>query len=189
MKKFLSVIFVVIFFVFITQTSVVQGQPRYASCDLCGLCQANGVAQTPPSNWETCRQCLYPSAAPQINSLDTLKVEPTTNLPPTPYEGHQYTMIGCIRTDLQLIAQPGQQGSAASVVQIILNILFGVIGAIAFLYLLYGSFVILTSRADVERLNYGKRLVMGSVIGVVFTLLSTFVVNFLATGILKIPGF
>ncbi len=186
MRKFLVIFFAIVFFLFISRTFPAQAQ-RYASCDLCGLCQVDKTIQSQPSNWESCRACLYPELTSYpASDLQTVLVEPTNNLPPTPYTGHTYTMIGCIQTDLQLV---GQKGSAASVVQVLLNVLFGVIGAIAFLYLIYGSFIILTSQADPERLNYGKRLVMGALVGVTFTLLSAFIVNFLATGILKIPGF
>jgi len=113
-------------------------------------------------------------------------VDPASNTGPTPYPGRQYTVIGCIKTDL---ASFSQQGAAAGVVQTLLNIIFGIIGGLAFLYLIYGSFVVLTSQAEPERLNYGKRLIIGAVVGAVFSLLSVFIVNFLASGILRIPGF
>lgn len=164
-----------------SQTTPTSGS-RYAACDLCGYCPPD----QPPSTWEKCRQCIYPDANSDPGAKDTLKVDSATNVGPTPYPGRQYTMIGCIKTDLGSFAQ---EGAAASVVQILLNILFGIIGSIAFLYLIYGSFVVLTSQAEPERLNYGKRLVYGAIIGVIFTLTSAFVVNFLASGVLKIPGF
>ena len=74
-------------------------------------------------------------------------------------------------------------------VQSLLNIVFAMAGGIAFLYLLYGSFIIATSQANPERLNYGKRVVYGAIAGVIFTLGSVFLVKFIASGILKIPGF
>lgn len=94
-------------------------------------------------------------------------------------------MIGCIKTDLGFT----EQEAASSVTQTLLNIIFGIVGGVAFLYLIYGSFIILTSQSNPERLNYGKRLVFGAIIGVVFTLASVFIVNFIASGILRIPGF
>lgn len=155
---------------------------RYAACDLCGYCPPDN----PPSNWEKCRLCLYPNANSDPATKDTLKIDFSTNTGPTPYQGRQYTVIGCIKTDLGSFSQ---EGAAASVVQILLNVIFSIVGGIAFLYLIYGSFTVLTSQAEPERLNYGKRLVYGAIIGLIFSLLSGFIVKFLASGILKIPGF
>lgn len=154
---------------------------RYAACDLCGYCPPDRL----PSTWEKCRLCLYPNASSDPALKETLQVDTGTNTGPTPYQGRQYTVIGCIKTDLGSFSQ---EGAAASVVQIILNVIFSIIGGIAFLYLIYGSFIVLTSQAEPERLNYGKRLIYGAIIGLIFSLSSVFIVNFLAAG-LKIPGF
>jgi len=155
---------------------------RFAACDLCGYCPPDRI----PSAWEKCRQCLYPNASTNTATKGTLKIDPVTNTGPTPQPGRQYTVIGCIQTDL---ASFSQEGAAASVVQVLLNIIFSAIGAIAFLYLMYGSFTVLTSQAEPEKLNYGKRLIYGAVVGLIFSLMSAFIVNFIASGILKIPGF
>ena len=188
MKKFfILLIFWLSFFSFTSFATVLAqtntpAPSRFAACDLCGYCPPD----TPPSTWESCRKCIYPGASSDPASKDTLRIDLSTNTGPTPHQGRQYTIIGCIQTDL---ASFQQEGAAASVVQILLNVIFSVIGGIAFLYLIYGSFIILTSQAEPERLNYGKRLVYGAIVGLIFTLSSVFVVNFLATGILKIPGF
>ncbi len=184
MKKIL--LFLVSIFVFSFFTQPAFSADRFAACDLCGLCQVDKVIQSKPQNWESCRKCLYPDANADPNSMDTLKIDTSTNIGPTPHEGRQYTMIGCIKTDLGSFSE---EGAAAGVVQTLLNVLFAVIGGIAFLYLVYGSFIVLTSQAAPERLNYGKRLIYGAIIGVVFTLTSAFIVNFVASGILKLPGF
>src|SRR3989344_2319036 len=180
---FLSVFLLLTFLVF---NSVVAGQTaapaRNAACDLCGYCPPDRI----PSSWEKCRQCLYPNASRDPATKQTLKIDPATNIGPTPQQGRQYTVIGCIKTDL---ASFNQEGAAASVVQTLLNIIFSMIGGIAFLYLMYGSFTVLTSQAAPERLNYGKRLIYGAIVGLIFSLLSAFIVNFIASGILKIPGF
>lgn len=155
---------------------------RYAACDLCGYCPPD----SPPSNWKSCKECLYPDiTSDDPLSKNTLKIDPLTNVGPTIAVGRQYTMIGCIQTDLGFT----KEGAASSVTQTLLNIIFGVVGGVAFLYLIYGSFIILTSQSNPERLNYGKRLVFGAIIGVIFTLASVFIVNFITSGILRIPGF
>lgn len=183
-KFFVFVIFLLSFFFFVSSMVGLTAAPadRYAACDLCGYCPPDLL----PSSWENCRQCLYPDADNNSSIKDTLRVDPTTNTGPTPYQGRQYTVIGCIRSDLGSFQQ---EGAAASVVQRLLDVIFGIVGGLAFLYLIYGSFVVLTSQAEPERLNYGKRLIYGAIIGLVFSLLSVFIVNFLASGILKIPGF
>ncbi|MBI4225933.1 hypothetical protein HY612_02365 [Candidatus Roizmanbacteria bacterium] len=185
---FLSSLITLFFFIspVVGQTSTPPPTPtsavRYAACDLCGYCPPDQL----PSTWEKCRLCLYPTASPDSALKETLRVDLGTNTGPTPYQGRQYTVIGCIKTDLGSFQQ---EGAAASVVQILLNVIFSIIGSIAFLYLIYGSFVVLTSQAEPERLNYGKRLIYGAIIGLIFSLSSVFIVNFLASGVLKIPGF
>jgi hypothetical protein len=154
----------------------------YASCDQCGYCPPNPV----PQSWSACQKCLYPNIAntdPAAN--ETLLINPETNLPTTPMPGRSYTFLGCIEGGGGFT----QSGAGGGVVQKILNIIFSMAGGIAFLYLLYGAFVIATSQADPEKLNYGKRLVYGAIVGLIFTLGSVFIINFIASGVLKIPGF
>ena len=184
-RFFIFVFFLLSLFAF---ASSVVGQTtptpatRYAACDLCGYCPPDRL----PSTWEKCRQCLYPRASTDTTTKQTLLIDVGTNTGPTPYQGRQYTVIGCIKTDLTSFNEPG---AAAGVVQILLNVIFSMVGGIAFLYLIYGSFVVLTSQAEPERINYGKRLIYGAIIGLIFCLSSVFVVNFIASGILRIPGF
>lgn len=184
MKRFL------LFFLFLTCIFGVFNKPaladqadeRFGVCDLCSYCPDN----SPPSNWENCRQCLYPQASSDPQTKATLLVNPDTNTQPTPFPGRAYTMLGCIRSDLGSFTQ---EGAASSVIQTLLNMIFAFGGGLAFLFLIYGSFLILTSQAEPEKLNHGKRVVYGAVIGIVFALFSVFLVNFLASGVLKLPGF
>lgn len=155
--------------------------PRTAACDLCGYCPPG----QPPQSWSSCQKCLYPSINPSPAAMESLKIDETTNLPPTPYPGHQYTFLGCLGG----LTSFTEGGSAGTVVQAILNIVFSIVGGIAFLYLLYGSFIIATSQSDPERLNYGRRLITGAIIGLVFALSSVLIMNFIATNVLKVPGF
>lgn len=166
-----------------TPTSVIQEPtgPRYAACDLCGFCPPND----PPQSWPSCQKCLYPNISSDPTAMESLIIDPETNLPPTSSPGRQYTFLGCLGSGGGF----GEEGAAGSVVQSILNIIFSAAGGIAFLYLIYGSFVVATSQANPERLNYGKRVVYGAITGLIFTLASVFIVKFIASGILKIPGF
>ncbi len=182
--NFFTCLFVYLFIflpVFAQSPTQAPGGPRYAACDLCGFCPPN----QPPQSWASCQKCLYPNINPDPSAMDSLKVDDETNLPPTPAVGHQYTFLGCLGGSSGFTSS----GSAGGVVQSILNIVFSAAGGIAFLYLLYGSFIIATSQADPERLNYGRRLVSGAIIGLVFTFGSVLIVNFIASGVLKIPGF
>lgn len=165
-----------------TQQLLPTTGPRFAACDLCGFCPP----ANPPKNWLSCKKCLYPDISDDPQTLESVKINEETNLPPTPYLGRQYTFLGCLG------GRSGgftQEESAGGVVQSILNIIFSLAGGVAFLYLLYGSFIIAVSQADPERLNYGKRVVSGAIIGLIFTLGSVLLVNFIASGILKVPGF
>src|SRR3989344_2902211 len=125
-------------------------KPRFAACDLCGYCPPDKL----PSNWESCRQCLYPQASTDPSTGDTLRIYDTTDQSgPTTFPGKSFTDIGCIGI------APSQSTQA------VLNIIFSLAGGIAFLILLYGAFVVATSQAEPEKLIYGKRLVKGAVIG------------------------
>lgn len=139
-----------------------------------------------PQGWEGCRKCLYPATtnAGNPDAKDTVKIDPATGKAPTPAVGHYYTAIGCIAT-----SNFRSFGSAQGLVQPLLNLVFGVAGGISFIYIIYGSITILTSRADPEKLNHGRRLLIGAVIGLIFCIGSVFIVNFIATNVLKIPGF
>lgn len=154
---------------------------RYAACDFCGFCPPN----PPPQSWLSCKKCLYPNLSDDPSTMETLKIDPKTNLPPTPQPGKQYTFFGCLGSSSSF----SEEGSAGSVVQSILNIVFSIAGGIAFLYFIYGAFIIATSQSDPEKLNYGKRIVTGAIVGLIFTISSVFIVNFIASGVLKLPGF
>jgi hypothetical protein len=181
MKKTLYNLFFIFLF-FFPLVIPTFAQERYATCDQCGYCPPS----PPPGNWVKCVQCLYEGIDPNPASRRTLLIDPNSNLPPTPIPGRAYTMIGCVRTNLGSFQQ---EGAAASIVQVFLDLIFKIIGGVALLYLLYGASIIMTSQANPERINYGKRVVMGAIIGVIFSVTAVFLVNFIASGVLKIPGF
>lgn len=108
------------------------------------------------------------------------------NIPPTVEPGHYYTSLGCLTTDVGDFAG---EGAAAGIVTPILNVLFSLAGGIALLYLMYGAFLVMSARGDVEQLTRGKRTIIGSIVGVIFVLGSVFIINLIADGVLKIPGF
>lgn len=184
MKQLLLGIFIFFLFGFLFQTlaQTPTSRPRFAACDLCGYCPGSPA----PSSWNKCAECLYGLINADPASNVTLKIDESTNLPPKTKPGKMYTQLGCLGTSLGGFQQEGAVGNVA---QSLLNVIFSVVGGLAFLSLIYGSFIIITSQSNPERLNYGKRLVYGAIIGVIFSLSAVFLVNLLASGILKIPGF
>lgn len=163
-----------------------------ATCDRCGYCWQQPPAPTPsiiPQNWDSCRKCLYPgTGSSPATANETLKVadtsKPFEDVAPTTVPGNFYTDLGCIQTGGFTHAS-----SAGAVAQVILNLIFSMSGGIAFLYILFGAFQVATSQNNPEKLNYGRRLVMGAIVGLIVSLSAVFLVNVIATQILKIPRF
>lgn len=184
---------------------------RKANCDLCGYCvnydpytqQESSIRQSlsqrwqtegknPDSewekwkaNWQKCQNCLYPALGTSIDP----ETDKTLEGIPTPIPNRAYTMLGCL-------AVPGANPdgsfdyvSMALFVNQITTFLLNIAAGIAFLFLIYGAAILALSQSDPERLSEGKRMVYGSLIGLIFALLSNFFLNFIANNILKIPGF
>ncbi len=139
-----------------------------ANCDVCGYCKG----ANPPGSWSSCAACMYPA----LVSDSTQATEDKTLIGlPEADSNHYYTDLGCISTE------PAEFASQIS------RLFFSIVGGIAFLYFLYGSAVVATARSDPERLNHGKRIVYGSIVGLLFVLFSLFIIRFLAGG-LGLPG-
>lgn len=212
MKVFWTIVIVFLsFFVFLATPSPSLAQAvnctneRCGDCDVCGYCRIPRTAAagrpTPvqvPGNWQQCRQCLYPdfpgvgaTANMDPRSNATLKIDndissPHYNVQITPKLGRYYTQVGCILTDVGDFTDAKNQGNA---INFILRGIFNITGGLAFLYLIYGAYVIMTARGDPIRLNEGRSIIFGAIFGLIFVLLSTFILNLVANGILKIPGF
>ncbi len=198
MRKIILGIFIASVLVFIASQSSFAATKRFTTCDACGLCPKIVNGTTPsctvefiPGDWKRCVKCLYPGKYPEASNpnpsnCDTLLIDDTTNLAKYPVKvGRQFTMLGCITSGTGV----GFKEGAPSFVQAMLNVIFTLSGGLAFLYLMYGGFIIITSQADPERLNYGRRLITGSIVGLIFTIGSVFMVNLIGSGILHIPGF
>ncbi len=191
MKKFFIIFgFVLILTVWINNSHA-QTPPMYATCDACGHCAGPGVTPTTATNWANCVKCMYPtqyppSSVPNPADNKTLEVDPTTNRPPKPADGRAYTLIGCVKTDIGSSFM--NEGAAQSLVVVILGLIFKAVGAVALVYLIYGSFLIITSQANMERLSKGKSIILGAIIGLIFSLSSVFLIKVVASGILRIPG-
>src|SRR3989338_2291781 len=134
-----------------------------ANCDRCGYCRDMGDVKAPqaPSYWKDCKKCLYKGVTSD-NPIDNL----TLIAIPTPDPDHYYIVgMGCLST------------VPAEFVTQVTRIFFSIVGAIAFIFLLYGALVIATSQENPDKLNYGKKILYGAIIGVIFALSAIFIIR------------
>lgn len=190
---FMKGFFVALFVLFVVSfspsfASAQVPSPRLAECDVCGYCQGKQI----PGAWESCRTCLYPTTGkslPTENKTLLIDQKPGTtfNQQVTPYPGRYYTQLGCLNTDLGDFRNPAAAGGITN--QLLNKLIFPGVGALAFFYLIYGAFLVATAQGEPDRLNQGKQVVNGAVIGLIFVLCTVFIVNFIANGIIRLPGF
>ena len=100
----------------------------------------------------------------------------------TPYIGRWVDSLGQVKD----FSTP--EGAAVLVNSILNRLIFPTVGGIALLYLIYGAFILITSQSNPERLQQGKTMVMGAIIGLIFTLSVVLIVNLIAGQILRVPG-
>lgn len=65
----------------------------------------------------------------------------------------------------------------------------GIIGGVAVLFIIYGGYVILSSRGDPQNLNRGKSYITYAIIGLLLAIFGFVFVQIIAVDVLKIPGF
>lgn len=87
------------------------------------------------------------------------------------------TAIGCIPT-----------GSGNELITFILRIATGLGGGIALALILYGVFIVTTSAGMPDKLKAGSEIITSAIIGLLFVLLSIFLVNLIGINILGVPG-
>lgn len=161
------------------QNSPVATVPAHistANCDVCGYCKGMTLEQV-PDRWQSCRKCVYPAfGAEDLNPLEDKTIQGTAELGiPSPDIYHIYTDFGCLAT------KPGEFAAQIS------GFFFSIVGSLSFLFFIYGAGVIATARADVDKLNQGKKIIYGAIAGLIFTLFAVFIIRFIATGI-GLPG-
>lgn len=88
-----------------------------------------------------------------------------------------YTVLGCFSTLPDKFVQSS------------LSIVFGIAGGIAFLSVLAGSAIVLTSGGSPEKVQSGREMITNSIIGILVILFSVFLLRVVGLDILKIPGF
>lgn len=96
----------------------------------------------------------------------------------TPPYGGIWTAIGCLPIDLGLLFR-----------DYIFVYGMGIAGGIAFLYFLYGAFIILTSMGNPERIEEGKQIIVSALSGIFLIIFSVFLIGIIGVDILQLPGF
>jgi hypothetical protein len=88
------------------------------------------------------------------------------------------TAIGCI-----------DYTNTSGLTKSLLTFALGVGGGIAFLLMIIGSFMIMTSSGNPERQQAGKEMITSAIMGLLLILLSVFILQLIGVKILAIPGF
>ena len=65
----------------------------------------------------------------------------------------------------------------------------GIAGGTAFIMMIYGGFLIITSAGNPERVGSGKVILTSAISGLLFLVFSVFILRVIGLDILKIPGF
>ncbi len=89
-----------------------------------------------------------------------------------------WTAIGCIPINY-----------TAFISEVVLKTGVGIAGGIAFLYFLYGVFIILTSTGNAEKLEEAKQIITSALAGLILIIFSIFLLKTIGVDILKLPGF
>ena len=169
MKNLLSILlfiaFVIFNFQFLAFNSAAYAQ-SIPSCDQCGYCIGNKI----PGDYYNCVSCVY--------DLDLSESSPPTEPISAPaVEGRNWMVTGCIST------------SPSEFTQSIISFVTRIVGGVIFIFLLYGSFLILTSSGEPEKLSQGKSIIKSGIIALILILFSVFILQFVGSDLLKIPGF
>jgi hypothetical protein len=141
---------------------------------VCGATQAAGRAAGVPS-----MMCMNKYQNEQINGTTPA----TTGNPYDPFciqgkpESGVNTALGCVDVS-----------SPDKFVTVLLRIATGIGGGLALALILYGVFIVTTSAGSPDKLKAGSEIITSAVIGLVFILLSIFLINLIGINILGIPG-
>lgn len=89
-----------------------------------------------------------------------------------------WTAIGCLPTDFSALLK-----------DYVFTYGIGIAGGIAFLYFLYGVFLILTSAGNAEQIEKAKQIIVSSLSGLLLIIFSVFLLKVIGVDILKLPDF
>lgn len=91
---------------------------------------------------------------------------------------HIWSAIGCLPTDLTVLIK-----------DYIFTTGVGLAGSIAFLYFLYGAFMILTSAGNAEKIEEAKQIITSALTGLLLIIFSIFLLRVIGVDVLALPGF
>lgn len=141
-----------------------------------------GAGQTPIPNWGNqgqtqtctkCGRCPGKSDPPDYQKcLDCFDKGTDPN-----YGPGSWSALGCIPT------------SPDKFIQWLLEKAINIVGGIAFLLILFGSFRVATSSGNPEALNEGKDIIFAALAGLLFIVFSVVLLKIIGADILQIPGF
>lgn len=159
------------------------------ACVYCTSGDCNLERGEPKFYCRNCNVCLPPTQAPvanlkplcdQIGQSDPgSDCNKCVKSPDNGGKGGIWTAIGCVPTDVPSIVTKFVLGAPG----------LGIAGGVAFLYFLYGAFLVLTSMGNPEKINQGKEIMTSSIAGLLLILFSVFILKVVAVDIFKIPGF
>jgi hypothetical protein len=157
--------------------------PTHAACQVWVPSQCSKVRCNVSGTWNCCNsssECTQAGGSPMDNNpSDT---NPGDNITCTPSGGSGnsgiLTAIGCVPV------LGSDNGKAFG--EFVLKWAIGIGGGIAFLLILYGGFMVMTSSGNPERLKAGQELLTSAISGLVLLIFSVFVLNFLGINILGI---
>ncbi len=92
-------------------------------------------------------------------------------------KGEQQTDLGCIPTDPLPFAAK------------VYGIGLGLIGGVALIFIMYGGYLILSSKGDQLALSKGKSYVVSAVIGLLLAVAGYALYQIIAIDVIKLPGF
>ena len=185
MKKILSALLIFLCFFFFFKTEV----SAYTDCEtrmfLGGSCGSFPLIGSYPENcningFAYC--CKTPAACQGAQAAPTPTSPPSPA--PTPWQNPCNdnkkipTAIGCI-----------DYTNTAGLTKSLLTFALGIGGGIAFLLMIFGSFMVMTSSGNPERQQAGKEMITSAIMGLLLILLSVFILQLIGVKILAIPGF
>lgn len=93
-------------------------------------------------------------------------------------QGKLWTAIGCVPTNM-----------GEFVKDYVFKFGVGIAGGVAFLYFIYGCFLILTSAGNAERVEEAKSIITSALSGLLLIIFSIVLLRLIGVDILRIPGF
>lgn len=89
-----------------------------------------------------------------------------------------WTSLGCMPVDISLLLSTYIMGIAVSIG-----------GGLSFITFIFGSFLILTSNGETERITKGKKYIISSLKGILLIIFALLIIKIVGVDILQIPGF